>query len=158
MATAEKTRDQQKQFPMPDEDDYSSGDGDYDSGDDYGEEEVAQQRNKRRRRRWPLQEDDEEAYSNEEDGYPSHQYDDYSDYDDNDDDDDDNYVMQGKAMQPYQQINMDMEQPSGSFNPVPQHNNSPGKDDGLKLKLELNLDIEVELKARINGDLTLTLL
>lgn len=30
--------------------------------------------------------------------------------------------------------------------------------DGLKLRLELNLDIEIELKARIQGDLTLSLM
>jgi hypothetical protein len=30
--------------------------------------------------------------------------------------------------------------------------------DGLKLKLDLNLDVEVELKARVHGDLTLSLL
>jgi len=30
--------------------------------------------------------------------------------------------------------------------------------DGLKLRLELNLDIEIELKARIHGDLTISLL
>ncbi|PYH97189.1 hypothetical protein BO71DRAFT_146620 [Aspergillus ellipticus CBS 707.79] len=30
--------------------------------------------------------------------------------------------------------------------------------DGLKLRLDLNLDIEVELKARIQGDITLSLL
>ncbi|KAF9883687.1 hypothetical protein FE257_003071 [Aspergillus nanangensis] len=32
------------------------------------------------------------------------------------------------------------------------------EDSGLKLRLDLNLDIEVELKARIHGDLTLSLL
>jgi hypothetical protein len=30
--------------------------------------------------------------------------------------------------------------------------------DGLKLRLELNLEIEIEIKARIHGDLTLSLL
>jgi len=30
--------------------------------------------------------------------------------------------------------------------------------DGLKLRLELNIDIEIELKARIHGDLTLSLM
>ncbi|CAL5874348.1 uncharacterized protein PFLUO_LOCUS8644 [Penicillium psychrofluorescens] len=154
MATAEKIRDQQKRFPMPNEDDYPSGDGDYESGDGSDKEEVPRQRNKRQRR-WKLQDDVEEAYSNEEDDYPSDQYDDYSDYDDNNDDDDD-YVMQGKAMKPYQQVNMVMEQSSGDFSPVPQRKNVEG--DGLKLRLELNLDIEIELKARITGDLTLALL
>ncbi|KAJ5814629.1 hypothetical protein N7474_006406 [Penicillium riverlandense] len=157
MATAEKTQDQQKQFPVPDEDDYSSGEGEYDSGDDRGEEEASQQRNKRRRRRGPSQEDDEEDYSDEYDDNPSDQYDDYSDYDDDNDDDDD-YVMQGKALQPYQQNNMEMQKASGSFSPAPQQKNSPAKNDGLKLRLDLNLDIEVDLKARINGDLTLSLL
>jgi hypothetical protein len=32
------------------------------------------------------------------------------------------------------------------------------EDSGLKLRLDLNLDVEVELKARIYGDITLSLL
>jgi hypothetical protein len=31
-------------------------------------------------------------------------------------------------------------------------------DSGLKLRLDLNLDVEVELKAKIYGDITLSLL
>ncbi|KAJ5807999.1 hypothetical protein N7474_009268 [Penicillium riverlandense] len=157
MATAEKTQDQQKQFQVPDDVEYSSGEEDYDSADDYDEEEQVPQKNNPQRRRRPLQKapKDEEVYSDEDDDYASDEYDDDDYYSDDDDD-----MVQGKSMQPYsQQRSMDMSQPGGgmSFAPQPQQK-SILDEEGMKLKLELNLEIEVELKARIHGDLTLALM
>ncbi|KAJ5601268.1 hypothetical protein N7510_010802 [Penicillium lagena] len=155
MATAEKTQEQQKQFHVPDDAEYSSGDEDYDSADDYDEEEEVPQKNNRQRRRRPLQKapKDEEVYS--DDDYASDEYDDDDYYSDEDDD-----MVQGKAMQPYsQQGNMDMSQPTGGMNFAPRpEQKSILDEEGMKLKLELNLEIEIELKARIHGDLTIALM
>ncbi|CAL5872775.1 uncharacterized protein PFLUO_LOCUS7044 [Penicillium psychrofluorescens] len=155
MATAEKTQDKQKQFQVPDDADYSSGEEDYDSADDYDEEEEAPQKNNNQRRRRPLQKaKNEEVYSDEDD-YASDEYDDDDDYSDDGDD-----VVQGKSMQPYmQQRGMQMGQISGGMNEAPQKEEKSMLDEeGMKLRLELNLEIEIELKARIHGDLTIALM
>ncbi|KAI5455858.1 hypothetical protein BGZ63DRAFT_409508 [Mariannaea sp. PMI_226] len=48
----------------------------------------------------------------------------------------------------------------GGLNMQPQQvqQQNGGKKDALKLRLDLNLEIEIELKAKIHGDLTLSLL
>lgn len=157
MATAEKTQEQQKQFHVPDDVEYSSGEEDYDSADDYDEEEEVPQKNNRQRRRRPLQKapKDEEVYSDEDD-YASDEYDDDDDYYSDDGDD----MVQGKSMQPYnQQGSVDMSQPNGGMNIAPRNEQKSILDEeGMKLKLELNLEIEIELKARIHGDLTIALM
>ncbi|KAJ5678320.1 uncharacterized protein N7477_003953 [Penicillium maclennaniae] len=88
MATVEKPQTKQKQFEVPD---YS--DEDYDSADDYSDEEEevpVQKKQLQRRRQQPQQQDEIEEYSDE---------DDYSDeYDDEYSDDE---MTQGKSMQPY---------------------------------------------------------
>ncbi|KAH6913123.1 hypothetical protein BKA70DRAFT_1261940 [Coprinopsis sp. MPI-PUGE-AT-0042] len=40
----------------------------------------------------------------------------------------------------------------------PQGGGGGGKTDALKLRLDLNLDVDVQIKARIHGDVTLSLL
>jgi len=47
---------------------------------------------------------------------------------------------------------------SAAGNAVNQGGGGDKKSDTLRLRLELNLDIEITLKARIHGDLTLSLL
>jgi hypothetical protein len=166
MATAEKTKEQQKQPTLQQDDDYSDySDEDYET-DDYevsGDEAEAEdpkaqqkrrQRQQQQRNRQPdaVEEADDEDYSDEDDFYSD-------DYDD--DDDYDNQVASGKAMQPYQPAggNQSLVQ-NGSMNVIPQQKQESSLDDeeGMKLKLELNLEIEVELKAHIHGDLTLALM
>jgi len=155
MATAEKPKEQQKQFHVPDDAEYSSGEEDYDSADDYDEEEEVPQKTKGQRRRRPLQKapKDQEVYSDEDD-YASDEYDD-DDYSDDGDD-----LVKGKSMQPYnQQGSMDMSQANGGMNVAPRKEEKSIMDEeGMKLRLELNLEIEIELKARIHGDLTIALM
>ncbi|KAF4187552.1 hypothetical protein CNMCM7927_003786 [Aspergillus lentulus] len=173
MATAEKTKEQQKQPTLQQDDnsdDYSDdySDEDYET-DDYevsGDEAEAedpkaqakrrqrqQQQQQRSRQPDAVEEADDEDYSDEDDFY-SDEYDD-------DDEDYDNQVASGKAMQPYQPAggNQSLSQ-NGSMNVIPQEKQGSSLDDeeGMKLKLELNLEIEVELKAHIHGDLTLALI
>ena len=154
MATAEKTREQQKQFQVPDD---ILSDEDYDSAEDvYSDEEQdeeappnqKQQLQRRRQQQRPQQPDDVDEYSDEDDYYSDEYDDDYSD---------DDEAAQGQAMQPYQDRTSDMN-PSGGMNMVNQEKKSLDDEEGMKLKLELNLEIEVELKARIHGDLTLALM
>ena len=146
MATVEKPQTKQKQFEVPD---YS--DEDYDSADDYSdEEEVPVQKKKQlqRRQQQPQKQDELEEYSDE---------DDYSDeYDDEYSDDE---MTQGKSMQPYsgQRQAGDMD-PNGGMNVIDEKKKSLDDEEGMKLKLELNLEIEIELKAHIHGDLTIALM
>lgn len=150
MATAEKTKEQQKQFQVPE----YSDDEDYDSNDDYeysdeedDQPQPAAKNQQLQRRRQPLQQqqdDDDEEYTDEED---------YSDYYP-DDEDYDQYGMtqrnDGNGM-PWQNNSNDM-------NVVDKKQKSIDDEEGMKLKLELNLEIEIELKAHIHGDLTLALM
>lgn len=152
MATAEKTKEQQKQFQVPDydsEEDYDSTD-DLEYSEDEKEDQLVPNKNQQlqRRRRQPQQQDD---YSDDDD-YDSEEYDDDEDYSDDE-------IIQGKSMQPWSQGTTGSMAPSGGMNVVPQEQKkSLDDEEGMKLKLELNLEIEVELKARIHGDLTLALM
>lgn len=151
MATAEKTKEQQKQFQVPeysDDEDYDSND-DYEYSDEEDEQPQPAAKNQQlQRRRQPLQQqqddDDDEEYTDEED---------YSDYYP-DDEDYDQYGMtqrnDGNGM-PWQNNSNDM-------NVVDKKQKSIDDEEGMKLKLELNLEIEIELKAHIHGDLTLALM
>lgn len=150
MATVEKPQTKQKQFEVPD---YS--DEDYDSADDYtDEEEVPVQKKKQlqRRQQQPQKQDELEEYSDE---------DDYSDeYDDEYDDEySDDEMIQGKSMQPYSgQRQAGDQDPNGGMNVIDEKKKSLLDEEGMKLKLELNLEIEIELKAHIHGDLTIALM
>lgn len=151
MATAEKTKEQQKQFQVPeysDDEDYDSND-DYEYSDEEDEQPQPAAKNQQlQRRRQPLQQqqddEDDEEYTDEED---------YSDYYP-DDEDYDQYGMtqrnDGSGM-PWQNNSNDM-------NVVDKKQKSIDDEEGMKLKLELNLEIEIELKAHIHGDLTLALM
>ncbi|CAI7621613.1 unnamed protein product [Penicillium glandicola] len=151
MATVEKTKPQSKKLPV--QEDLSDGE-DYDSADDYTdeEEEVPQikaqksklqkkplQKTQLQRHKQPIQEDDSE-YTDEDD-YGSDEYE-YSD---------------DEAMQPYSNENSDFK-PSGGMDVLHKEEKSMLDEEGMKLRLELNLEIEVELKARIHGDLTIALI
>ncbi|CAI7575260.1 unnamed protein product [Penicillium bialowiezense] len=146
MATVEKTKEQPKKLPV--QEDLSDGE-DYDSADDYtdeeSEEEIPQPQKKKQlqRRKQPVvqQDDDEDDYTDE---------DDYDEYDYSDDDGDD-------AMQPYSKQNSTFK-PNGGMETLHKEEPSMLDQEGMKLRLELNLEIEVELKARIHGDLTLALM
>lgn len=146
MATVEKTKEQPKKLPV--QEDLSDGE-DYDSADDYtdeeSEEEILQPQKKKQlqRRKQPVvqQDDDEDDYTDE---------DDYDEYDYSDDDGDD-------AMQPYSKQNSTFK-PNGGMETLHKEEPSMLDQEGMKLRLELNLEIEVELKARIHGDLTLALM
>ncbi|KAJ5444293.1 uncharacterized protein N7458_008165 [Penicillium daleae] len=154
MATAEKTKEQQKQFQVPEydsEEDYDSAD-DIEYSEDEKEDQTAPNKNQQlQRRRRPLQQqDDPDDYSS--DDYDSEEYDDDEDYSDDE-------IIQGKSMQPWSQGTTSSMAPSGGMNVVPQEQKkSLDDEEGMKLKLELNLEIEIELKARIHGDLTLALM
>lgn len=45
----------------------------------------------------------------------------------------------------------------GSVLGQPQQASGGGKTDALKLKLDLNLEVDVQIRARIHGDVTLSL-
>jgi len=45
----------------------------------------------------------------------------------------------------------------GSVLGQPQGGGGGGKSDTLKLRLDINLDVDVQIKARIHGDVTLSL-
>ncbi|KAJ5788594.1 hypothetical protein N7457_003584 [Penicillium paradoxum] len=144
MATVEKTKEQPKKLPV--QEDLSDGE-DYDSADDYTdeeyEEEVPQTKNQKKlqlRRKQPVQQDEDE-YTDEDD-YGSDVYE-YSDDD--------------EAMQPYSNENSNFK-PHGGMDVLHKEEKSMLDEEGMKLRLELNLEIEVELKARIHGDLTLALM
>ncbi|KAJ5455388.1 hypothetical protein N7475_010509 [Penicillium sp. IBT 31633x] len=146
MATVEKTKQQPKKLPV--QDDLSDGE-DYDSADDYTDEEYDEevpqtkdQKNQKKlqlqRGKQPVQEDDD--YTDEDD-YASDEYE-YSD---------------DEAMQPYSNENSNFK-PSGGMDVLHKEEKSMLDEEGMKLRLELNLEIEVELKARIHGDLTIALM
>lgn len=150
MVTAEKTQEKQKQFQVPD---YS--DEDYDSADDYTDEEDEQpvpNKNKtqqlQRRRQQPQKQDELEEYSDDDDYYSDEYDDEYSDDD----------MIQGKSMQPYSGQRSKDSDPTGGMNVIDEKKKSIDDEEGMKLKLELNLEIEIELKAHIHGDLTIALM
>lgn len=150
MATAEKTKEQQKQFQVPEydsEEDYDSADDiEYSEGED--EDQTVPNKNQQLQRRRQQQQQDD--YS--DDDYDSEEYDDDDDYSDDE-------MIQGKSMQPWSQGTTSDMAPTGGMNVIPQEQKkSLDDEEGMKLKLELNLEIEVELKARIHGDLTLALM
>ncbi|KAJ5121944.1 hypothetical protein N7448_003076 [Penicillium atrosanguineum] len=148
MATAEKPQTKQKQFEVPD---YS--DEDYDSADDYSDEEevpvpVQKKKQLQRRQQQPQKQDELEEYSDEDD-YSDEYSDEYSD----------DEMVQGKSMQPYSaQRQEDDKDPNGGMNVIDKKEKSLLDEEGMKLKLELNLEIEIELKAHIHGDLTIALM
>ncbi|KAJ5400843.1 hypothetical protein N7465_011332 [Penicillium sp. CMV-2018d] len=151
MATVEKTKQQPKKLPI--QEDLSDGE-DYDSADDYTdeeyEEEVPQTKTQKgkqpqkkplQKQKQPIQQYDDDEYTDGSE-YGSDEYE-YSDDD--------------EAVQPYSNENSDFK-PNGGMDVLHKEEKSMLDEEGMKLRLELNLEIEVELKARIHGDLTLALM